>query len=64
MTKSMWTPARRTSNFKIIGIKMVLVPPFAAVTASILLELTASILQSLDFGTLLRGLASIQPEEH
>ena len=27
MTKSMWTPARRTSHSKIMGINMELVPP-------------------------------------
>ena len=36
MTKSMWTPARRTSCSKIMGINMELVPPFAALTASTL----------------------------
>uniref|UniRef100_A0A674EQI4 Uncharacterized protein n=1 Tax=Salmo trutta TaxID=8032 RepID=A0A674EQI4_SALTR len=30
MTKRMWTPARRTPHFKITGINMELVPPFAA----------------------------------
>ena len=37
MTKSMWTPARRTSHSKIMSIKMEFVPPFAAITASTLL---------------------------
>ncbi|KAK6307892.1 hypothetical protein J4Q44_G00211630 [Coregonus suidteri] len=37
MDKSMWTPARRTSHSKIMGINMELVPFFAAITASTLL---------------------------
>jgi hypothetical protein len=37
MTKSMWTPAHRTSHSKIMGINIDLVPPFAAITASTLL---------------------------
>ena len=34
MTKSMWTPSRRTSHSKIMGINS---PPFTAITASTLL---------------------------
>ena len=37
MTKSMWTPACRTSHSRIMGINMDLVPPFADITASTLL---------------------------
>jgi hypothetical protein len=51
MTRSMWTPARRTSHFKIMGINMKLVPPFL-------------LLQPPLVGTLLQGLASIQKQEH
>ena len=48
MTKSMlWTPARRTSHYKTVGINMELVPPLGF---------------PLDVGILLRGLASIQPQ--
>jgi hypothetical protein len=59
MAKSMWTPARRTSHPKIMGINMELVHHFAAITASVLLGRFP-----LDVGILLLGLASIQPQEH
>ena len=53
----MWTPVHRTSHSKIMGIHMELVPPFAVITGSTLLGNFP-----LDVGTLLRGLASIQPQ--
>ena len=46
--KMMWTPARRTSHSKIMGIDMDVGSPIAAITTS----------------TLLERLASIQPQEH
>jgi hypothetical protein len=52
MTKSMWTPVLRISHSKIMGINMELVPP-------LLWEGFP-----LDVETLLRGLASVQPQEH
>uniref|UniRef100_A0A8C7R1T0 Cohesin subunit SA n=1 Tax=Oncorhynchus mykiss TaxID=8022 RepID=A0A8C7R1T0_ONCMY len=53
----MWTAARRTSHSQILGINMELVSPFAAITASTLREGFP-----LDVRSLLRGLASIQPQ--
>ena len=53
MTKSMWTPARRTSHSKIMGLNMELVPPWLP---SLFWEVFP-----LDVGTLPQGLASIQP---
>jgi hypothetical protein len=59
LAKGMWTPARPTSHSKITGINMELPPPFAAITASTILEGFPP-----DVGTSLQGLASIQPQEH
>ena len=56
MTKSMGTPARRTSHSKIMGMNMKFVPPFVATSVSTLLGRLS------DVGTLLLGLASIQPQ--
>ena len=57
MTRSTWTPACPSSLSKIMGNNMELVPPLAFVTASTLFREGFP----LDVGTLLRGLASIQP---
>jgi hypothetical protein len=56
MTKRMWTPVRRTSHSKIMVINMELVRPLQP---PLFLEGFP-----LDVGTLLQGLASIQPQEH
>ena len=58
MAKSMWTPACRTSNSKIMGIHMELVPPLPPQQPPLFWEGFP-----LDVGTLLQGLASIQPQE-
>ena len=59
MTKSMWTPARPTSHYKIMGINMELVP-------TLLLQQPPLFLEGFqqDVGTLLQGFAYIQPQEH
>ena len=59
LAKSMWTPARQTFHSKIMGIDVELVPP-------LLLQQPPRFWEGfpLDVGTLLRGLASIQPQEH
>jgi hypothetical protein len=54
----MWTPARRTSHSKIMGIRVG--PSFADITDYTLLWEGFPI----DLGTFLWGLASIQPQEH
>ena len=59
MTESMWTPVCRTSQSKIMGINMELVPPLLLLKPPLFWEGFP-----LDVGTLLRGLASIQPQEH
>jgi hypothetical protein len=59
MTKSMWTPARQTSHSKIMGINVELVPTLLPIEPPLFCEGFP-----LDAGTLLWGLASIQPQEH
>ena len=58
MTKSVWTPACQTTRSKIMRINMELVPH--------LLQQPPFFWECfpLDVGTLLWGIASIQPQEH
>ena len=59
MAKSMWTRGRRTSHSKIMGINMKLVLPLLLSQLPLFWEGFP-----LDVGTLLCGLAFIQPQEH
>jgi len=59
MAKIMWTPVRPTSHSKIMGVNMVLIPLLMLQQPPLFWEDFP-----LDVGTLLRGFASIQPQEH
>jgi hypothetical protein len=59
ITKSMSTPARWTPHYKIIGINMEVVSLYLQQQPSLFWEGFP-----LDVRTLLRGLASIQSQEH
>ena len=59
VAKSVWIPAHATSYSKIMGINMELVPPLLLLQPPLFWEGFP-----LDVRTLLRGFASIQPQEH
>ncbi|KAK6303711.1 hypothetical protein J4Q44_G00261650 [Coregonus suidteri] len=64
MTKSMWTPAHRTSHSKIMGINIELVPPFAAITASTLLGRLSTRCLNIASGTCFHSATSISEVAH